>query len=328
MSSYKERYEEQKIKIQELERKLEEKNNENEKLKSEVKKESQVESERFIEDNSSEEKINKTQELEEKLSELTLVKREPPVAEEKKIEKQCSNDEKLEVKCEPPVAEEKKIEKQCSNDEKLEVKCEPPVAEEKKIENKCSNDEEFWKELNIFDINLLKKPVEYLLHQFGTRVPCNRFDIGNCIEFIICNHIKSVGFKIIELTNAKRFDVDIDNYKKLSIKYSSIGDITLHNSNSCINKDIEMKDTILLTPDKLYLITNSELSKHNININDYLKNSGDSLKLKRKILVKLEKINYPYITDIKINHNKEECLNRLCSKVFYDKFIEEYLSQI
>tara|TARA_Y100000385_G_C12689940_1_gene465918 strand:- start:46 stop:612 length:567 start_codon:yes stop_codon:yes gene_type:complete len=176
----------------------------------------------------------------------------------------------------------------------------------------------------MLDLNLLKNPIEYLLEQFGTKEPCNRFDVGNSIEFIIGDYIKSGGFKVLELPNAKRFDIYIDNYKKLSIKYSSIGDITLHNSNSSINKDIDMKDTILLTPDKLYLITNTELCKNNININDYTKNTGDSLKLKRTILKEMEKKKYPYIYDINIKHNKKECKNRLCSKIFYSKFIEEY----
>ena len=133
-----------------------------------------------------------------------------------------------------------------------------------------------------------------------------------------------VGFDISELPNAKRFDVNIYTYKKLSIKYSSSGDITLHNSNSTINKDMEMKDTILLTPDKLYLITKSDLIKNNININDYIKNHGDSLKLKRKILTELKNKNYHYIYDINIIHDKYNCKNRLCSKVFYSQVMKEY----
>ena len=164
-----------------------------------------------------------------------------------------------------------------------------PLIEDNITEKQCSNDEDFWQGLITLNLNLLKSPIEYLLEQFGTKEPCNRFDVGNSIEFIIGDYIKSCGFKISELPNAKRFDIDIDNYKKLSIKYSSTGDITLHNSNSSINKDIDMKDTILLTPNKLYLITNTELCKNNINIKDYTKNTGDSFKLKRKILKELEK---------------------------------------
>lgn len=199
-----------------------------------------------------------------------------------------------------------------------------PLIEDNITEKQCSNDEEFWQGLIMLDLNSLKRPIEYLLEQFGTKEPCNRFDVGNSIEFIIADYIKSCGFKVLELPNAKRYDICIYNYKKLSIKYSSAGDITLHNSNSSINKDIDMKDTILLTPAKLYLITNTELCKNNININDYTKNTGDSLKLKRKILTELEKKNYPYIYDINIKHEKEEGKNRLCSKIFYSKFKEEY----
>jgi hypothetical protein len=173
------------------------------------------------------------------------------------------------------------------------------------------------------NINIIKSKLEFVLEEYGTTLPCNRFDVGNYIEFTIGDYIKSCGFKVLELPNAERFDIKIHKYKKLSIKYSSTGYITLHHSNSSINKDMDMKDTLLLTPAKLYLITNTELCKNNININDYTKNTGDSLKLKRKILKELEKQNYPYIYDINIKHNKKECKNKLCSKIFYSKLCEE-----
>jgi len=251
-----------------------------------------------------------------------------PIKESKKINykklycKEKERNNKLKAKLEQIINEldELKLEMKKSS------KCSSvqPLIVDDIIEKQCSNDEEFWQGLIMLDLNLLKSPIEYLLEQFGTKESCNRFDVGNSMEFIIGDYIKSCGFKVIELPNAKRFDIDIANYKKLSIKYSSTGDITLHNSNSSINKDINMKDTILLTPDKLYLITNTELCKHNININDYTKNTGDSLKLKRKILKELEKKNYPFIYDINLKHNKKECKNRLCSKIFYSKFNEEY----
>ena len=190
------------------------------------------------------------------------------------------------------------------------------------------SDEEFWNIIIKTNPNKIKNKIEYLLEQFGTKEPCNRFDVGNSIEFIICDYIKTGGLTVLELPNAKRYDIDIDidNYKKLSIKYSSVGDITLHNSNSSINKDINMRDTFLITPHKLYLITNTELYKNNIVINDYIDNAGDSLKLKRKILKELEKKKYPYIYEINIKVNKEKCKHRLCSKIFYEKFKEEYES--
>ena len=38
----------------------------------------------------------------------------------------------------------------------------------------------------------------------------------------------------------------------------------------------------------------------------------------------LEKIDYPYITNFFLKVDKKKCKNRLCSKVFYEKFKEEY----
>ena len=186
------------------------------------------------------------------------------------------------------------------------------------------SDREFWEKLLSIDIHFIKDRIEYLLYEFGTKEPCNRFDIGNSIEFIINEYITAAGFQTSELPNAKRFDVNVHDYKPLSIKYSSCGDITLHNSNSTVNKDMEMKDTILLTPEKIYLITNAELAKHQIDIQDYIQNTGDSLKLKRKIVKILHDKQYPFMHDIHINHYKKECKNRLCSKLFYQQVMKEY----
>jgi hypothetical protein len=257
-----------------------------------------------------------------KVIEQLIPKKITKINYKKKYIKEKEKNNNLEVKLEQIInelddlkLEIKKLSK-CSL-VKQELLIEDTITEKNLFNKKCFNDEEFWEGLIMLDLNLLKSPIEYLLEQFGTKEPCNRFD-----------YIKSCGFKVLELPNAKRFDIDIHNYKKLSIKYSSTGDITLHNSNSSINKDIDMKDTILLTPDKLYLITKTELCKNNININDYIKNTGDSLKLKRIILKELKKKKYPYIYDINIKHNKIECKNRLCSKIFYYKFKEEYKSSL
>lgn len=173
-------------------------------------------------------------------------------------------------------------------------------------------------------LNSKKNKFEYLLNQFGTKEPCNRFDVGNCIEYILCELLRDIGLEVIELPNAKRIDLNILNYGSLSIKYSSISNITLHNSNSCINKDCTFTDTLLMTCEKIYLITKKELKKCEIDINEYLKNTGDSLKLKRSILTQLKKKKYPYIINYELKINKKKCKNRLTSKLFYEKLTEEY----
>jgi hypothetical protein len=198
-----------------------------------------------------------------------------------------------------------------------------------KKSNECIfTDIVLWNIIKNTNFESLINKLEYLLNEFGTKEPCNRFDVGNVIEFIVSDFITENGLKVEELPNAKRIDLCINDSYPLSIKYSSTGDITLHNSNSCINKDIKMTDLLLLTLDGLFLITNKQLLIHNIDINNYLKNHGDSLKLKRTLLSVLKKENYPYYIKININIDKKKCKNRLTSKVFYKQFNNEYLESI
>lgn len=170
----------------------------------------------------------------------------------------------------------------------------------------------------------VKRKIEYLLNEFGTKEACNRFDVGNCIEYILCELLKESGLRVEGLPNARRIDLKIVRYGGLSIKYSSVGDITLHNSNSCINKDESFTDTLVMTCDKLYLITNKFLLENKIDIKEYIKNTGDSLKLKRSILKRIEKTRNAYIINFKLEINKKECKNRLTSRLFYEKMTEEY----
>ncbi len=160
--------------------------------------------------------------------------------------------------------------------------------------------------------------IEYILNEFGTKMPCNRFDVGNCIEFFIVDYLKKCKLKVEHTPNATRNDIIIENQLYISIKYSSTGNITIHNSNSQINTDIKCSIILLLTPAKLYLlIPNLITKKYKINFNEYLINAGDSLKLKRTILTKLDQNNYEYIINVNIQINKEKCKNRLCSELFY-----------
>jgi hypothetical protein len=86
-----------------------------------------------------------------------------------------------------------------------------------------------WKKLKNANINNVINEIKYLLIEFGTKELCNRFDVGNAIEFIIGDLIKSIGFSVKQLPNEKRIDLSINDKIKLSVKYSSSGDITLHN---------------------------------------------------------------------------------------------------
>lgn len=201
---------------------------------------------------------------------------------------------------------------------KLEITCND------KTRNDVITDKSLWNKLKQSNLTDMQNKIKYLLNEFGTFNACNRFDIGNSIEFIISDHLKSLDIDVIELPNAKKIDICLNNNYKLSIKYSSTGNITLHNSNGQTNKDCEFTDMLLITPSKIYLITNKILKKLKIDIKTYLINCGDSLKLNRKLLKHLESVSFPYQLNIDINVNKKECKNRLCSKLFYKMTMIEY----
>ena len=160
---------------------------------------------------------------------------------------------------------------------------------------------------------------KYIRNEFGTSLPCNRFDVGNSFEFILKECIQNCGFDVDEYPNIKRIDIIINNKIPISIKFSSSGDIKLHNSNNCINTDMKMNDTILITPDKIYLLTTENIKNCGLNLSKYLKNTGDGLSLKRSILKDLIKNNFEYKINIDIKVNKNECKNRLCSEIFTKK---------
>ncbi len=212
---------------------------------------------------------------------------------------------------------------------KVETSDKPEKQNSECIPSDCSpsrdlNGSILWNHIIKGDLGNLEKRIKYLLEVYGTALPCNRFDIGNSIEFLMADNIKSLGFEVVKLPNAKRIDLCINGSFKCSIKYSSKEDITLHNSNSCINKDEHMTDLILLTPTRLYLITNDNIKQTGINLNDYLVNKGDSLKLKRTLLTKLENIDFKYKCPLDIKIDKSTCQNKSCAEVFYQKAMEDF----
>lgn len=201
--------------------------------------------------------------------------------------------------------------------------------EKKEVKTKILYDE-LWNTIQK-NKNLLQKSenlMKYILNEFGSSEPCNRFDVGNAFEFIMADFLKLCNFKINELPNAKRVDICINNCYKLSIKYSGSGDIKLHNSNNSANKDMSMNDTLLITPSKLYLLSKKNIEEKKLKLKDYLQDRGDGLSLKRSLLKDLENKNFKYSIDINLKVDKKNCKNRLCSKLFYEFVKNEYNSKL
>ena len=145
---------------------------------------------------------------------------------------------------------------------------------------------------------IMRKRISYVLREFGTTRHENRCLIGNYIERAIVRFwSQSEHVKVTHIPAAARVDFSVihretGNQEFVSLKYSSAGNIKLHNSMQ-VNNDNTVHPTIVITPTFMCLLIPDmipELSK-------YIGNKTSHLELKRSIFANLRKRGYPYIYD-------------------------------
>jgi hypothetical protein len=187
--------------------------------------------------------------------------------------------------------------------------------------------ESFWSQFTKVDVSKFQRFCKHILSEYGTSRACNRFDVGNCIEFSFADDmLKQIpGSDVEKLPNALRYDIHIKGHGHLSIKYTSSGDVRLHNSLG-ENKDMSVKDTMIITPNAMYLLVDTKIQEFGVSIADYLLNKGDALVLKRKLLKDLEKVKYPFMRKINIQVDRRDCKHNQCSEVLY-RFIKDQLKK-
>lgn len=185
-------------------------------------------------------------------------------------------------------------------------------------------DNELWNLLEKCQKDDCIKKIKYVLSEFGTTNACNRFDVGNCIEFFIGDMLKNAGAVVRELPNAVRIDLQINNHYGVSIKYSGTrsGTVVLHNSNGHANDDVSMVDLLLLTKNELWLITEEQVLNYGYDVRMYLDNKPDCLKLRKSLLTALRKVDYPW--KMSFDLTVEQCHNKLTSKILYDHVIRKF----
>lgn len=189
-----------------------------------------------------------------------------------------------------------------------------------------ANTMNFWESFKDISTTDFEKKCKFMFEEFGTSLACNRFDVGNCVEYAFSDMLKeNECFQVENVPNAQRYDLNIHMYGYISIKYSSSGNIRLHNSLGD-NKDMHMKPTFVVTPVCIYLITKELIEKYDINLDSYLKNTGDALELKRSILTLLDKKKYPFKKHIDIQFDKGKCKHRQCSEIIY-KYVKDNVNK-
>ena len=185
-------------------------------------------------------------------------------------------------------------------------------------------DNELWNLLEKCQKDDCIKKIKYVLSEFGTTNACNRFDVGNCIEFFIGDMLKNAGAVVRELPNAVRIDLQINNHYGVSIKYSGTrsGTVVLHNSNGHANDDVSMVDLLLLTKNELWLITEEQVLNYGYDVRMYLDSKPDCLKLRKSLLTALRKVDYPW--KMSFDLTVEQCHNKLTSKILYEHVLRKF----
>jgi hypothetical protein len=173
-------------------------------------------------------------------------------------------------------------------------------------------DTDFFRHLQRMNFKPFQRRALYVLKKYGTRLACNRFDVGNCIEHFFAHTLtKSSNLTVNTTPHGVRTDIAIEDYDQISLKYSSTGDIKLVNSLGP-NREKTMHKTIVITPRKLYFLTEDLLSTEDIDYIPYLKDTRDGLALKRSLLTRLNKNNYPFSLPLDLTYDKAQCENKQC----------------
>lgn len=175
----------------------------------------------------------------------------------------------------------------------------------------------FWTKMRAADKDEYKSIIQTLMTEYGTALPCNRFGIGNCNEYAIADVIRGAGLVVEELQNAKRVDIRVRDFGDISLKFTTVTTVKLHNSLGA-NTDMTLTDTLLVTPTEWWFLTQSEIAKHGVTISEYLKNNGDGLTLNLKLLKELKRRNYPWVFECNLALDKSKCKNQEIARLIYD----------
>ena len=178
------------------------------------------------------------------------------------------------------------------------------------------------------------KIVRYILGNFPTSKPHNRFDVGGAIEICIVDLLREAcpGYVIENPDNAVLTDITI-NGRPVSIKWSGgASNVILKNTLGNAAMTPEFPDLFLLKPKGLYILTN-DILRDKCGISDIFEKNGDgkgiwyawtsdNYSMKNKVLTEINKLrDFPYKIDMDLTVPPEKRKDGHCAKYFYDNII-------
>lgn len=181
--------------------------------------------------------------------------------------------------------------------------------------------EQFWDEIVKGSKTQWKQVTEFMLHQFGTALSCNRFAVGEVIEDATGDFLQACGIQANCVPSAKRIDIAVENVTNLtglSSKFVSTGNhVILHNAQRKINTDFTVSPTLLFRMNEWWFLYPPLIAELGVDMKQHFKNTGDSLQLKFTILDELRKVNYPYHIEYSIYYDKSVARMKSVSDLTY-----------
>jgi hypothetical protein len=193
--------------------------------------------------------------------------------------------------------------------------------------------EKFWKQVVEGNKTEWLHVVEYILNKFGTALSCNRFAVGEVIEFATKDYMINLGVDAKCVPSATRIDMvcNIEGLDGISSKFVSSrgkdtkGHVVLHNAQRTTATDTTLHPTLLFLLDEWWFLEPKYIKQLGIEVSDHIKNTGDSVQLKFTLLPQLREKNYPYVLKQTISYDKESCPRKATSELTY-KILKDLLS--
>ena len=163
--------------------------------------------------------------------------------------------------------------------------------------------------------------VEFVLNTFGTALSCNRFAVGEVVEYATTEFLRSIGVDAVCLASEARIDVRVNNVagvSGISSKLVTTGThVVLSNSQRKTATDLTLHPTILFLEKEWWFLDPATIASHGVDYKPYIKNTGDSVQLSFKLLTELRTKGYPYRMDHKLNYDREACERKATSEVLF-----------
>ena len=165
------------------------------------------------------------------------------------------------------------------------------------------------------------EPVEFVLNTFGTALSCNRFAVGEVVEYATTEFLRSIGIDAVCLASEARIDVRINNVtgvSGISSKLVTTGShVILSNSQRKIATDLTLHPTLLFLTNEWWFLDPATIASLGVDIRPHIKSTGDSVHLSFKLLDELKEKGYPYRLNHLLKYDREACERKATSEVLF-----------